>query len=419
MSASDSVAQSPAKRGVLEIASSWVGAWGTYVLAFGVFVGGWVRHREDVQAALGDLFGLGPGAAEAVFAIPLLAAAFTATVQRRNRRVALCRRQWATAGPPKPGYFRTTPYQSTDQEAFSRADGAHQRILNLIQRADLPLVYLTGRSGTGKSSLLNAYVVPRLRDAPIGARVVEARVFTDPIADIRSALTAEGKIWKNPPAETNDLLSLLKRAKQHLRAQRLIVILDQFEEFVILHEDEASRKPLRHLLHALDTEPIPGVTIVLVMRSDYQEPTREALLLPLPQLEVNWQEVPLFVQGTARAFLQNAYATAGLPGDLIDRVLEEAADIEENPGLFRPITLNMLGLVISESTNRSATPAAGRLLRDYVRRTLRDPRIRDTAPSILRLMITRADTKRPALAGQLASASGLSPADVQWDHGGP
>src|SRR5208337_5661740 len=63
------------------------------------------------------------------------------------------------------GYFRIGPYLDTadDRAKFDRADKAHEKVLDWLSRADAMPVYLTGDSGSGKSSVLNAFVLPALR----------------------------------------------------------------------------------------------------------------------------------------------------------------------------------------------------------------------------------------------------------------
>ena len=61
------------------------------------------------------------------------------------------------------GYFRLEPYQERDQDKFFRADNAHEKVLQWILSATSPLLYLSGRSGTGKSSLLASWVLPKLQ----------------------------------------------------------------------------------------------------------------------------------------------------------------------------------------------------------------------------------------------------------------
>lgn len=64
----------------------------------------------------------------------------------------------------KPGYFRLHPYGEADRGTFKRLDGADTAISAWLRATKVPLLYLSGASGTGKSSLLAANVLPSLRD---------------------------------------------------------------------------------------------------------------------------------------------------------------------------------------------------------------------------------------------------------------
>ena len=98
-----------------------------------------------------------------------------------------------------PSYFRLTPYTIRNRAQFARADRAHERVREWIEDALDPILFLTGDSGTGKSSLLNAHVVPELSEH--GWLVVAARSYADPLASLRAVLGTPGAVWKNPPDE--------------------------------------------------------------------------------------------------------------------------------------------------------------------------------------------------------------------------
>jgi hypothetical protein len=90
----------------------------------------------------------------------------------RNRRAL--QRLAVRVGAEQSGYFRIGPYLSTaeDRARFGRADRAHEKVLHWIERSTSVPLYVTGDSGSGKSSLLNASVLPALRER--GWTVVEA-----------------------------------------------------------------------------------------------------------------------------------------------------------------------------------------------------------------------------------------------------
>lgn len=242
----------------------------------------------------------------------------------------------------EPAYFRLTPYTARDHRRFWRADGTHLAVLSWIEDAKSPILYLTGASGTGKSSLLEAYCLPELRQR--GWRAITVRSFADPAAELVGALKVPGSIWDKPPSEA-DAYTLLRRAGDRLAKglNRLLIILDQFEEFLILH-DEQTQQPFSTLLRRLIQQPIDNVRFLVVLRQEYEKLIDDLDLPRLRQGE-NWTAVGAFTARAAAAFLK----ASGLELNerLLGRMLKGAARIDETGGLFRPITLNMLGVVLT------------------------------------------------------------------------
>jgi hypothetical protein len=104
-----------------------------------------------------------------LIAIAQVAAEWVAERKRRQAPALAVKTQEV-----QPGYFRIGPYTAEDRDRFRRDDRVHEKILDWIKRADAAQLYLTGDSGSGKSSVLNAYVLPALRarlDGRRGARL--------------------------------------------------------------------------------------------------------------------------------------------------------------------------------------------------------------------------------------------------------
>ena len=69
------------------------------------------------------------------------------------------------------------------------------------------LVCITGLSGSGKSSLLGAYLQPRLAVPQSGpkTKLITVRSYTDPLAAMKQALLP---LWKKPPDDYETLSPL-------------------------------------------------------------------------------------------------------------------------------------------------------------------------------------------------------------------
>jgi Leucine-rich repeat (LRR) protein len=306
------------------------------------------------------------------------------------------------------GYFRIGPYFDTpeDRAKFDRADRVHEKVLAWLKRADAVPLYLTGDSGAGKSSVLSAYALPELREA--GWTVVEARAWQDPEAALAAAIarTASARKWKLGEARTlrGQLEAFAKRANE-----KVLLVLDQFEEFVILAGSER-QKAFTALIDDLRAKPIVGLKLLLVLRSDYKTAIDE-LGLPLLRQGENWLEVGRFTIAAGAKFM--ARSGLALQPDALDRVATSASELDDSPGMIRPITLNVVGHVLSQG--RASAPAldAGLLVRRYIEQSVEQPAIREIAPRVLKELVTEQGTKRPRSEKDLVEQTRLRPGEVR------
>jgi hypothetical protein len=72
-------------------------------------------------------------------------------------------------------YFLIGPYGEERCGKYARADGMHITVLDWLHER---ILILTGSSGTGKSSLLNAFVIPALRESKPQATVQGATLLS-------------------------------------------------------------------------------------------------------------------------------------------------------------------------------------------------------------------------------------------------
>jgi Novel STAND NTPase 1 len=343
------------------------------------------------------------------FGLPLLAVASQLLVEWRaeyGRRIL--QRLAVRTGVEQSGYFRIGPYLNTaeDRAKFDRADRAHEKIQSWIERsAGMPL-YLTGDSGSGKSSLLNAFVLPALRDH--GWTVVQARAWQDPETVLRNALLQLPGARRLRQGEGQELRHLLTAAAR-AAGTRLLLVLDQFEEFLILGQLEQQQK-FAALVANLQTAPIQALSLLLVLRSDYQT-LLEDVGLPSLRHGDNFYQVGRFTIAAATGFM--ARSGLNLHPDTLDRLLTSAAELDETPGLVRPITLNVIGYVLATGKAVAVSADAGPLVRRYIELTVGQPAIRDFAPQVLEQLVTEQGTKRPRSEQELVALTSLRRGEVR------
>ncbi len=313
---------------------------------------------KELTKNLQDM-GIPPWGGIALFAaFPLIALVFstvpTFIEQRRIKRYA------EITGGMQTGYFTLRPREN--EAGFERPDNAHQEILSWIQSTNEPVLYLTGSSGTGKTSLLSAWVAPKLRRE--GHVVIQLRGYEgDLFARIKDKLLEPGVIWDRKPSKTDDLRSLLNRASERLGDRRLLIIVDQFEEFLIL----AGQVRERALREFLSDDPIRGVAFLLVYRPEYEKLIQDQ---PWPKLrlDANRRVISAFTENAAQEFIRKSGLIVN--ADLMRAVLHEAADIEQTVGLVRPVTMNLCGLVLGRFSNGLPRRFRGGVIRGFLRESL-------------------------------------------------
>ena len=309
------------------------------------------------------------------------------------------------------GFFRIGPYLDTaeDRAKFDRADRIHEKVLDWIKLADAMPLYLTGNSGSGKSSVLNAYALPELRQA--GWTVVEARAWQNPEQALSEGIVKLANARKLDLGEAKSLRSMLEALVKYAD-EKLLLVLDQFEEFVILRQLAGSERQsaFAALVDDLRVKPVKGLTLLLVLRSDYQAALDELGLPPQRKWE-NWAEVGRFTVAAGAKFV--ARSGLALQADALDEVVTSASELDDSKGMVRPITLNVVGYVLSQGRSTAPSLDAGRLVSGYIEQSVEQPAIRAFAPKVLSELVTAEGTKWPRSEKDLVDKTGLRQGEVR------
>ena len=341
--------------------------------------------------------------------LPFLVVVVQALVEWRAERGRRALQALAVqVGAEQSGYFRIGPYLNTaeDRAKFSRMDRTQTKVLEWIERSACIPLYLTGDSGSGKTSLLNAFVLPALRDH--GWTVVETRAWQDPQTALLDALCKLPGAQRPGAGENPDLRGLIEAAARRV-GDSLLLVLDQFEEFVILAKPP-QQQAFAALVVELQSRPVAGLRLLLVLRSDYQI-FLEEIGLPSLRSGENFLQVSRFTLAAATDFMKQSGLS--LSPNSLDRLVTSAAELDDTPGLVRPITLNVIGYVLAGGQTVARTMDAGLLVRHYIEQTVGLPAICDFAPPVLEQLITEQGTKQPRSEQELTAATGLRAGEVR------
>ncbi|MEQ8382996.1 MAG: AAA family ATPase [Coleofasciculus sp. A1-SPW-01] len=258
-----------------------------------------------------------------------------------------------------------------------------ERLLERIGRNDCKLIVIHGRSGVGKSSLVNAGLVPALKQSIIGTQKnvpIAIRVYTNWIEELAKQLLNDdepvgaglddnlsGKpptSQQNPPNSPGlddnllekpitsppnppyvKLLEQLRKDEQ--RQRRTVLIFDQFEEFFFVYTNAAERRLFWRFL--ADCLNILSVKVILSLREDYLHYLLECNRLDSMSVIGHdilgknvLYELGNFLPTDARAIIEDLTTRSRfyLEPALIDQLVK---DLAGTTGEILPIELQVLG----------------------------------------------------------------------------
>lgn len=189
-----------------------------------------------------------------------------------NKEAILMLTTASVTNPSNP-YPGLRPYQPTEQTKFYGRDADTQALLTKILNQRLTLLFAA--TGVGKSSLLQASILPQL-SAKDGLNL-DVIYYNDwvapPIKGIQQAVRqALAKHYGNIPADPQNLsLEAFFRLITPNTSQPLVLILDQFEEFFryrFIHH-AADFQPFIDQLAEVILAPELNISLVFSMREDF------------------------------------------------------------------------------------------------------------------------------------------------------
>jgi WD40 repeat protein/transcriptional regulator with XRE-family HTH domain len=288
----------------------------------------------------------------------------------------------AVTGSP---YRGLTAFEEQDAAFFFGREAATAQVLERMSQhlAGPGLLMVSGVSGAGKSSLLRAGVLPRIRAAGLAAAPGSASwpclVFTPtrapldelalqvaPLAGADAsavrrglaadpagfALTARQAALARPRAPVGGSDGLAPERDRPSPSQRLLLLVDQFEELFTQCTDEGQRRAFITALHAAATDGhgpdrAPAALVVLGVRADF-----EARSADYPQLADAVQDRYLVTTMTGRqlrmAITEPAKkADVGVDDDLVEVLLAEVRTGQ--PGTFGAGVLPLLSHALDQA----------------------------------------------------------------------
>ena len=241
-------------------------------------------------------------------------------------------------GNPYPGL---RPFERDDAHLFFGREEQVQELVGLL--AVHRFLAVVGVSGSGKSSLVKAGLLPALHLGAMGEEFPDWRVAVmtpaaDPLGELCNALGSGKALDLDPDCRT--LLASTSRGlvERTLRAgledgAHLLVVVDQFEELFRYRRDRAegpdqSARFVRLLLDATEeNQKWARIYVLITMRSDFLGDCAEFHDLP-EALNRGQYLVPRMTRDERRQAIEKPARAAGaeIDASLVERLLNEAGD---------------------------------------------------------------------------------------------
>ena len=289
------------------------------------------------------------------------------------------------AARPSSPFKGLSAFDDSDLDAlfFFGREGEREVIVANVVATRLTVLY--GDSGVGKSSILRAGVLRRLRTLEPDAHVALFDTWSDDV----SATLADAR-----------------------RAASAYVILDQFEEYFLYHGDAGGTGTLLYELPELMHEN-PRVNVLISLREDSLAQL-DAFKAGLPAVFANQLRLEHLDREAARAAILGPVARWNeLTGEsmevepaLVDAVVDEVAGVAERGGRIEAPYLQLVLERLWEEERRAGSPAlqlstlqalggAETIVREHLERALDvlDADEKDVAASMFDHLVTPSGTK--------------------------
>ncbi|MBS2020174.1 MAG: AgmX/PglI C-terminal domain-containing protein [Deltaproteobacteria bacterium] len=167
---------------------------------------------------------------------------------------------------PFPGLER---YEEGDRDVFFGRAAEIAGVLELARTRGL--VGIVGLSGSGKSSITRAGILPAIEEGALGGWPSKYRsVLVTPGKDPMGALDAAlAKVLDSPLAKHPEAVTQQLAADVDAKGEGIVILVDQLEEVVTKHEpgNDKSRLAALDLLSRL-AEAQAGIRVIIAIRSD-------------------------------------------------------------------------------------------------------------------------------------------------------
>jgi WD40 repeat protein len=316
-----------------------------------------------------------------------------------------------------------SPAKNTHVALEITASG-RERDINLligkISRSDKKLILIHGESGVGKSSIVNAGLVPALQNRAIGDQIavpVVLQVYTDWVRELGKSLSEAMFVDKSPryaydkeltaspyQATPIAIASILEQLRENANNHLItVLIFDQLEEFFFVCNQKSQKEFDNFICECLN---IAFVKIIFSLREDYLHrlldlkrlAKQDSISNNILDKDIRYQ-VNNLSSSDAKRVIQKLTERSeyNIETALIDSLVE---DLSSEIGEVRPIELQVVGAQLQDE--RITTLAKyepyrpNKLIERYIKEIIKDCGAENEQAALLVLyLLTDENHKRP------------------------
>ena len=317
---------------------------------------------------------------------------------------------------PKSPYRGIHPFRFIDQKYYFGREEITRQLVDKVLLYRLVVIF--GESGAGKSSLLNAGLVPALKEKAFQPERLRVRPFKDQPLLIERIKTGESEFLpsifaRDSIPEGSALTAALEHFQQSINSaiesQYPVLIFDQFEElFTLFGSERILQLRLLNTIARLASDPELKVKIIVSIREDFLG-RLQILTRRYPQIFDHRIQIGLLTRENARQAIlgpfqpANPFASTLLP-DLAERIIDDLsatqADRSIPPTQLQIICSRLWDTYAAETseiglTHFEAMGGVRGILKAFLTSELQlfQPSLRRPAVEVLTKLITDSNTR--------------------------
>ncbi|PYS84211.1 MAG: hypothetical protein DMF67_05950 [Acidobacteria bacterium] len=300
------------------------------------------------------------------------------------------------------GAFRgLLPFAEADRDRFYGRGPDTAALHAMIARPEFRFGVLYGDSGSGKTSLLTAGLLPRLRED--GRLPVYCRSYKDPLVVL---LEECGKQTGIRPREAEQPVAYLRRVADAL-GREIVVVCDQFEEFFINFRTRGARAPFTSFVADCHGAGDLPVKFLFALRSDFLHLISAEFdgRIPEPLMGDKRYHLRSFDEEQAAEIIAEAALDAGLPLG-VEFCRQVARDLARGDSVL-PSELQIVGAQLQRRriyTSETYVRAGGKeqLVHGFLEDVIRASGDERTTLLLLRSLISDENTRLALPLGEVA-----------------